>query len=218
MSARAVLSGDLKTVEIDMPYHERQGASKLRIFKDGVRFLRVILEAALLYRPSRLLVLLGIACFALAVGLMTTPVLYYLQNRAVAEWMIYRFVVSSLAGTTACLLFCTSYLSTRILGITLRVKPEDRKSQRPLAAFFSSRYFWLAPSVLIITGGALVLPSILERVTTGATYEHWSRYIAMSFFFSTAVILIVERILDYSLHLISERLSYQKPESDRRPA
>ena len=53
MSARAVMSHDLKIVETDMPYHEREGESKLSVGKDGLRFLRVILGAGFLYRPSR---------------------------------------------------------------------------------------------------------------------------------------------------------------------
>ena len=60
MSARALLSEDVRIVEIDMPYSERQGESKLRVGKDGVRFLKVILETAFLYRPSRPLGILGV--------------------------------------------------------------------------------------------------------------------------------------------------------------
>ena len=59
MSARAILSDDLKIVEVDMPYHERAGTSKLRVVKDGFRFLKVIVEAAFLYRPSRPLSVVG---------------------------------------------------------------------------------------------------------------------------------------------------------------
>ena len=39
MSARAMLSDSVKIVEIDMPYRERAGESKLRVARDGVRFL-----------------------------------------------------------------------------------------------------------------------------------------------------------------------------------
>ena len=35
MSARIMLSSDLELVELDMPYHEREGESKLRAGKDG---------------------------------------------------------------------------------------------------------------------------------------------------------------------------------------
>jgi glycosyltransferase involved in cell wall biosynthesis len=60
MSARALLDREarVKLVEIDMPYHERVGDSKLNAGRDGVRFLGVITKAALTYRPIRLAALL----------------------------------------------------------------------------------------------------------------------------------------------------------------
>ena len=56
MSARALLDrqADLKLIEIDMPYRERIGASKLRVGKDGLRFLKIIVRTAAIYRPARL--------------------------------------------------------------------------------------------------------------------------------------------------------------------
>ena len=61
MSARAVLSGDLGIVEVGMPYRERAGQSKLKVWRDGLRFLRVIVEETLRHRPGRLLGLGGAA-------------------------------------------------------------------------------------------------------------------------------------------------------------
>lgn len=57
MSARALLDARaaLKIVELDMPYHERVGRSKLNAVKDGWRFLKVIGKTALVYRPGRVL-------------------------------------------------------------------------------------------------------------------------------------------------------------------
>jgi glycosyltransferase involved in cell wall biosynthesis len=56
MSARALLDrkAHVKLVEIDMPYHERVGNSKLKAGRDGLRFLWVIAKAAIIYRPVRL--------------------------------------------------------------------------------------------------------------------------------------------------------------------
>src|SRR2546426_2941930 len=55
MSARVLLAGDLRLVEVDMPYEERTGRSKLHVVKDGARFFRIIGETAFLYRPGRIL-------------------------------------------------------------------------------------------------------------------------------------------------------------------
>jgi len=208
MSARAVLSDRTKIVEIDMPYHEREGESKLHPAKDGVRFLRAILDAALLYQPARPLAILGLLWLSLAVALMLTPTAYYLRHHAVQEWMIYRFVVSHLAGTLAGLLLCASYLTGRMVAISLREGESTRRNRNLLDWFFSTWLPWLVPLILLLGGGLLVLPSFLELVRTGSTYEHWSRFIAMSFCWSLASVIAVTAVIDYVLGLLSAQLAY----------
>ncbi len=61
---------------------------------------------------------------------------------------------------------------------------------------------------LLVIGAVLVAPSFVQLVRTGATYEHWSRFIAMSVCASIALILVVTRIVDFSLDLLGERLAY----------
>ncbi len=207
MSARAILSDGLTITERDMPYHEREGRSKLSVARDGVRFLKVILSAALLYRPSRPLGIAGVTCLAVATALMATPTAFYLENSSVEGWMIYRFVVSDLAGTIGWLLLCAAYLTKRIVWVTLGGR--DHKAQRtPLEVIFSSRWFWLLPLTCLVAGGLLVLPSFVELLATGATFEHWSRFIAMSFLWSVALITAVTRVVDYCFGLIADRLDY----------
>jgi hypothetical protein len=207
MSARALLSGELKITEIQMPYKERTGESKLRVGKDGLRFLKVILEGAFLYRPARPLAMAGAFCLAVATGLMLMPIRYYLAHHAITEWMIYRFVVSHLVGISAALLLCASYLTDRIVQIALSSESAEDE-ENSVRRFFINRWFWTVPAALTVAGVALVVPSFLELVRTGATYEHWSRFIAMSFFCSVALILVVTRAIDYVLQLVAERLTY----------
>ncbi len=66
MSARALLDreANVKVVEIDMPYHERVGDSKLKVGKDGLRFLNVITRTAVQYRPLRVATILGLTLAA----------------------------------------------------------------------------------------------------------------------------------------------------------
>lgn len=208
MSARAILGREINIVELDMPYRERVGQSKLRVFADGMRFLRVILQSAFLYRPAGPLVLLGAACMAVAVGLMLMPALYYLQHRKVLEWMIYRFVVGSLLGSTTLLLWGAAYLGSCIVHLTVAsAAPPSRTVQR-VRRFLCGPLFWVSMGGLAAAGGMLVVPSFVELVTTGATYEHWSRFIVMSFLLQCAVILGAVRMVDYTLGLIAEQAGY----------
>lgn len=210
MSAQAVLGGEVRVAEIDMPYHERQGRSKLSVLHDGGRFLRVILEASFLNRPSRPLALLGAVALLAAVGLMVFPIYYYLVNRAVAEWMIYRFTVSHLAGTSAFLVFAASYLTSRMSHLTVTSGSTPLPWENRLRRALESPWFWTAPGALMLAGGLLVLPSFLELVHTGSTYEHWSRFLAMTFLYAVAFILVVTRAIDYVLGLIERRLTWTK--------
>lgn len=52
MSARALMEEELSVAEVEIPYAERVGRSKLRILRDGLRFLAVILSAASYFRVS----------------------------------------------------------------------------------------------------------------------------------------------------------------------
>lgn len=209
MSARAMLSEGVKIMEVDMPYHERAGESKLRVGKDGLRFLRVITEAAFLYRPSRPLGLLAIVFVLFAAALMWSPILYYLRTRSVADWMIYRFLVSDLSGIAGCLCFCASYLTGRMTSIALTDESGALRS-RLTGWLFQTPWFWAVPIAFLVVGGSLVWSSLFDRLTTGMTYEHWSRYVVMSFCFAVAIVLSVTRIIDYVLELVAGRLEYLK--------
>ena len=59
MSARILMEGKLRLVEVPMPYAERVGRSKLSVLRDGVRFLTCIVQAAVTYRPARPLLLVA---------------------------------------------------------------------------------------------------------------------------------------------------------------
>jgi glycosyltransferase involved in cell wall biosynthesis len=214
MTARAVLGGTAKIVEIDMPYHEREGESKLRLGRDTARFLRVILEAALLYRPARPFVFVALAALAAASAWMAGPILYYAEHRRVQEWMIYRFLVSHVLGTIAGLLLGASYLTEKIVKIARPAGDRSRDTIR--TPFLTSRLFWLLPGLCFLAGGALILASFLELLRTGATYEHWSRFVAMSFFWSIGSIFAVTRVMDYVLDLLSAQLAYERQTARRR--
>jgi glycosyltransferase involved in cell wall biosynthesis len=212
MSARALLDRDLRITEVDMPYSEREGESKLSVGKDGVRFLRVILESSLLYRPSRPLGLLAVLSLLAGVAVMITPAIYYLTHHKILEWMIYRFVVSNLAITAGALLLSACYLTGKTVRVALMGASRPDWFLYHVEKFVKSRWFWSVPAALVLGGGLLVLPSFLELVRTGATYEHWSRFIAMSFMYSLAVILAVTKAMDYVLKLVEDRVGYMQSE------
>jgi len=131
-------------------------------------------------------------------------------NRSVAEWMIYRFAVSHLAGTSAVLTFAASYLTSRMSHLTVASGSTPLPWENRIRRALESPWFWAAPGVLMLAGGLLVLPSFLQLVHTGATYEHSSRFLAMTYLYAVACILVVTRAIDYVLGLIERRLTWLK--------
>jgi len=53
MTCRAVMGKGLRIMETPIEYAEREGKSKLNVIKDGLRFLKIILEMALRYKPLK---------------------------------------------------------------------------------------------------------------------------------------------------------------------
>lgn len=69
MTCLAHLDPRLRILEVPMPYKERVGKSKLRVIKDGLRFLSIILFTAALFNPIKSLTTIGLLFGMLGVGL-----------------------------------------------------------------------------------------------------------------------------------------------------
>ena len=190
-----------------------EGRSKLNPVKDGFRFLGIILQTVFLYRPSRPLGLIGLFFLFVAVILMVFPVTNYIKEGHVADWMIYRMIVSELLGGAAFLLMCCGYLGNKAVRIGLSEDPGTEKYHGSVNILFRSRWFWLIPLGLVAIAGALVWNAMRELGTTGHVREHWSRFIAMSFLLWIAVIFCVTKATDYSLNLMADRLAYLRQDS-----
>ncbi|MDP6908596.1 MAG: hypothetical protein QF371_03775, partial [Flavobacteriales bacterium] len=207
MSARSLLSDSIRIKEKDMPYEERDGESKLHIWKDGVRFLRVILETAILYKPNRLLSLIGYGFVLMAILLMIFPIINYIGKSVIEDWMIYRMIVSNLLAISAMLFFSASFITEKMVSITVS-RSTNKKRQSLVSRIYSSKIIWIIPLLGVLLGLSLVGDSLLNRVLMGETNEHWSRYVAMSFFVSVAFIVLVTKSIENVLQLIESRLDY----------
>jgi hypothetical protein len=171
-------------------------------------------EAALLYRPSRPLGFLGGLLVVTAVLLILPPAVYYLRNRHVLEWMIYRFVVADLATTSGTLLLLASYLARRVVQMVLQLPEEDFLFHRLVGRFLHGPWLWIVVTTFLLFATVLVLPSFLELVRTGGTYEHWSRFIAASVLVGVSLTMLVARVLDYTLDLLAARLAFLREEPE----
>ena len=180
MSARALLGG-LRLVEVPMPYDERIGQSKLNVVSDGIRFTRVILHDVLCYRPERLFLMAFVACLVVAVSLAVYPIEYYVANRSVEEWMIYRFLVCGLLASTGYQLLAGTALAH---GMS-RFGPGRHVSDSFWPVMVSKLFEgWAIVGFVVVMSGislALLWPGLMEYAMTREVHMHWSRLVVGTF-------------------------------------
>ena len=203
MSARVMLSSDLRLVELDMPYHEREGESKLRAGKDGIRFLRVILKTAVLFRPFRLLGLTALPLFLAAVALLVLPAGDWLRH---GVWPAgFRGAQAAAGGvllTATALLLCAGYLAARIIDVTLQVRTES-SSYRVLRRVIGAPSFWAIPIVIAAAGAAA---GLVGGLSDGGGRGLFSMVVLGAI----AVLAGVTRLLDRFIDVVEDRLRYER--------
>ena len=220
MSARALLEGKLKLVEIPMPYAERTGRSKLSVIRDGLRFLSIIVRAAVTFKPARPLLVIAALCALLSIGCVIQPVISYVTHFRLEEWMIYRILLGSLFATIAGLIVCAAAIADRIAAVahgrwmaTREVTVLHKLFRAGPRTFFQLLFF----------GGAVavVLPGIVEYVETTHVYMHWSRAVLGSLLVVAGVMISITgfllRMMDY-IEIAKDNRSDVEPPERIRPS
>jgi glycosyltransferase involved in cell wall biosynthesis len=198
MSARALLN-DLRLIEIPMRYEERIGRSKLSVVRDGVRFLQTIFTGVLCYRPEKPLLMLLVASMV-ALGLIAAyPVEFYLQNRSLEPWMIYRFVVCYILGSCGLMLLLATALTYRMSEFGPRRRSANTFWPAVVAAVVRGPMLICVLVFLVLVAAAFLWPGIVQFSTHGGVTLHWSRLLAGAFSlfcaFQTALFALLLKVL-----------------------
>lgn len=206
MSARAVMS-DQRIVEIPMAYAERVGESKLRVLRDGFRFLFAIRDAVLLYQPSRALGFAAAMCVATAILWSSYPVEFYWRTRTLEEWMIYRLLLCGLLVDSAFTLLCAGVLGDRILSLVYR-RPSTSFVAALLDRLLHRSRLTVVAVIATVAAFVLVWPGLVQYAQTGHVTIHWSRPMAAVFLLQIAVFAAVYSVLQKIVELWGEQLRY----------
>ncbi|MEK6674299.1 MAG: glycosyltransferase family 2 protein [Planctomycetota bacterium] len=177
MSARVLMDERLTLVERSMSYEERVGESKLHVVRDGLRFLRTILEMTAMWQPTRLLHAGALACLAVTLIFAMHPMESWIGTGRLGEDMIYRLLFCSFLG-----MFGTALLSAGVICGELSAW-FGRGEARP--TFFRSvlgRFFtWRGVAVVALPAslflGWLIGPGGWTWLTAGYVELHWSRVV-----------------------------------------
>jgi hypothetical protein len=215
MSARALLEDKLHLVEVPMPYSERVGRSKLSVVKDGVRFLTVILRAAVAHRPSRPLLLAAGALALAALAVAFQPVAWWLQHGELREPMIYRVMLASLLGSLAAIVVCSAAVSERTAALVHRRAIASVGVTGLLERLLSRGVRRWSIAALLVAAFASSWPGLVQYVTTGQVDMHWSRAMLSSLLVVVAAVLGVTSFLIRMLELVAGQLL--EPRATRPP-
>ncbi len=167
MTARSACMGT-RIAEVPIPYLERAGESKLNVVQDGLRFLNVILGIIFAYFPMRIFGPAGLLFLAAALAYGLWPVSYYLEHgELIPDLMIYRLL--AIVTLAVCGLICLAFggIAQKLSDIATRRKP----------GFWDQRWLrWssvTAGALLILSGLALNVRTIIEYVSTRTISTHW---------------------------------------------
>lgn len=211
MSARALLNG-LRVVEVPMKYRERVGTSKLSVVRDGVRFIRVIIEGVLCYRPERVFLSLFALCLFLGLLLSLYPIEFYFRNARLEEWMIYRFLACFLLGAIGFQSVCSAALANRMASLG----PERLEAEGFWATLFgkvfSGRLLVSITIVAVVASVLLVWSGIVEYIVSGHVTIHWSRVVVAAFGMLMATQAVVTGLLLKVIDIWKVQSRFQAPD------
>ena len=209
MSALALFDPKLSIVEVPMPYRERIGESKLNVLKDGWRFLKIIADTAVTYRPMRLLGAIGVLLLLLGVGYGLQPVFYYIANRRIEEWMIYRLVAVAVALTTGVALVAIGLLAQQTVHL-IHDDFEAPHGLRGLLHNLIARKFGWIGAVLVLAGVVLNGPSLVQYVTTGQVTAHWVYVLTGGLLVTLGIEFAAFKVMSRALDTLRTRRLYRE--------
>lgn len=197
MSSRILFHPELTLSEVDMPYAERIGESKLSVIKDGIRFLQVILEMALIYRP---LLFFGLGALPLLLAcLIYSPalVMKLIESRYLEENWIYR--------TLAVMTFFIAGLTLLVVGLLsqkLLMYLHDYKNKN--IAFYHRFFMWLAPIgvICLLFGVGINIKPLQEYFAMGEITHPWTFIATGALLVLTGIQLLAIASVNYVIDLV----------------
>ena len=209
MSSLALFDPRLRILEEPMRYAERTGTSKLRVARDGLRFLRIIVDTGLIYRPWRLLGAAGLLSLLLGLGYGVYPALFYLREHHLEEWMIYRLVAVAVAITAGFNLVAVGVIGQQTVALIHEASEPERGIRRWLRRLLLD---FLIPwgFVALLAGVALNWSSLLEYARTGHVSAHWVYVLTGGLLVMVGVEFISFGALVRAVNILSQRRAWSR--------
>ncbi len=189
MSSKALFNKRIIIEEIPMPYKERMGESKLKVVRDGIRFLRSILEAAISYKPKRAFNVIAILFLVTASLLCISPLAFYINNNSVPDDSIYRLITIVLLGNVGVLLLGIGFAAQRFLDLLHYHELVNKGSLNKIENLIINHGLLSGLISLIIAAILFYIP-LMQLFHTAHIQVSWTRVMMGSFFFMLGFQLI----------------------------
>jgi glycosyltransferase involved in cell wall biosynthesis len=208
MSVKALFDSNLKISEVDMTYEERVGESKLSVLKDGFRFLRVIIEAALGYNAFRIFAINAILLFLVSAYYSFEPILYFLNNKVLEEWMIYRMITISTLTTSGIILLIIGRVIQTLSDIANSQTRNSESIIRKSSNFLFIRYGLVLSALFAMVGLIILWDGIQSYFHSGQVFIHWSRVLLGAQAITLSIVSFASGGVSIGLRYLKDKLSF----------
>ncbi|TNE73783.1 glycosyltransferase family 2 protein [bacterium] len=214
MSVKALFDSNLKISEVDMTYEERVGESKLSVLKDGFRFLRVIIEAALGYNSFRIFAINAVLLLFIAGYYSIEPLIYYFNNTALEEWMIYRMITISTLTTSGIILLIIGRVIQTLSDIANAQNHSSESIIRKSTNFLFIRFGLFLSVFFAIIGLVILWNGIETYIESGQVFIHWSRVLLGAQAFTLSIVSFASGGFAVGLRYLKDKLLYNLKKQD----
>lgn len=205
MSTRAIHE-KLKMVEVPIPYRERVGRSKLKVLRDGTRYLQSITWTALSYNPVRILggisVLLGLVAVAIAILLVGARLG---GVTTLGAWGVAGVFVLMLSAVASVSLFCLGAMFNYLVSLFYRRPVRQGLFGRPIFDPPLDRQFGWVGALSLGGGVVLGLVSFVLGLNGWAIERLWLYLLAAALAILVGMNLMISWLVMRILEELSQR-------------
>ncbi|HSF81028.1 MAG TPA: glycosyltransferase family 2 protein [Anaerolineales bacterium] len=210
MSTRAIHEG-IRMAEVPIPYSERVGRSKLSVVRDGSIFLQSMIWTVLAYNPVRILGLIGLGGFGVAMLVGLGLVIARLSGVTIlGAWGVAALFWGVVSGVTGISLFALGMTFNYLVSLFYKQPIRQGLFGKPLFQPSLDHHFGWLGLLALLAGVALGATSVLLGVNGWEIARLWLYLLGSAMFILVGVQLIIYWILMRVLDELSQRQALTK--------